>query len=174
MRIPVILGTAREGRHSEKVARQLVLRVKYAGHDTELVDVRDFRLPATDDSGHTDQAKSWHAMVDSSDALLIVMPEYNHGYPGELKMALDLAYGAYSDKPVGICGVSMGRFGGARGVENLLPVLVALGLKPAQGSMLVSNVREAFDENGIPKDEQTFIAHADRLIAGLTGEKPDC
>ena len=47
--IPIILGTAREGRQSEKVAKFVLAETKkHPNITTELLDVRDFRPPATD------------------------------------------------------------------------------------------------------------------------------
>lgn len=58
-----------------------------------------------------------------ADGLVIVSPEYNHGYPGEMKLMLDQLYKEYNRKPVGICGVSSGALGGARMVEQLRLIL---------------------------------------------------
>ena len=68
------------------------------------------------------------ATVSRSDGLIIVTPEYNHGYPGLLKHALDMNLKEYIHKAVGICGVSAGPSGGARVTEALLPVMRELGL----------------------------------------------
>ena len=51
--------------------------------------------------------------MNRSDALVIVAPEYNHGYPGMLKHVLDTNLHEYVHKAVGVVGVSAG-FGGAR------------------------------------------------------------
>jgi NAD(P)H-dependent FMN reductase len=45
-----------------------------------------------------------------------------------LKHALDSNYAEYVHKPAGVVGVSSGVFGGARMIENLLPVLRTVGL----------------------------------------------
>ena len=46
--IPVVLGTAREGRQSIKVARFVHAEfLKRAGIETELIDVKDFIFPRT-------------------------------------------------------------------------------------------------------------------------------
>ena len=63
-----------------------------------------------------------------ADGLVIVAPEYNHGYPGILKHALDTNLKEYIHKPVGLCGVSAGGFGGTRVIESLLPVMRELGM----------------------------------------------
>ena len=46
-----------------------------------------------------------------ADALIIVAPEYNNGYPGVLKNALDYLLPEYERKPIGIVTVSAGGFG---------------------------------------------------------------
>jgi NAD(P)H-dependent FMN reductase len=148
MHIPIILGTAREGRMSEKVSDYLLKRIETAGATTELVDVRDFRLPATDNTEENDQARTLIKIVESADAFVLVLPEYNHGYPGELKMMLDLAYRQYDGKRVLLAGVSSGGLGGARAVENILPVLVALGMQPTRTALYFSRVNGLFDDNG--------------------------
>jgi NAD(P)H-dependent FMN reductase len=40
--------------------------------------------------------------------MVIVTPEYNHGYPGLLKHVLDSNLKEYIHKAVGLCGVSAG------------------------------------------------------------------
>jgi NAD(P)H-dependent FMN reductase len=59
---------------------------------------------------------------------VLVVPEYNHGYPGLLKHVLDTNLKEYIHKAVGICGVSAGGLGGTRVIQNLLPVMRELGL----------------------------------------------
>ncbi len=63
-----------------------------------------------------------------ADGLILVVPEYNHSFPGLLKHVLDTNLDEYIHKAVGVCGVSAGPFGGARMIQNLLPVLRELGL----------------------------------------------
>jgi NADPH-dependent FMN reductase len=61
--------------------------------------------------------------MERADGLVIVAPEYNHGYCGLLKHVLDSCLKEYIHKAVGIVGVSAGPFGGTRVIENLLPVM---------------------------------------------------
>jgi len=126
--IPVILGTARQGRESEHVA-QLVFEQtkKRAQVETELIDVRKLPL-RLDDAGEQMKDPAFSATIERCDGVIIVTPEYNHGYPGLLKHALDMNLKEYIHKAVGICGVSAGQMGGARVIENLLPVMRELGL----------------------------------------------
>src|SRR3989338_5841568 len=129
--IPIILGTARAGRRSEHAARFVFGKMKKReGIETEFLDVRDFRLSATDDTGETEVAKKLAAITGRADGFIIVAPEYNHGYPGELKMMLDMSDGEYAKKPIAICGVSEGATGGARMMEQLRNVIIDLAAVP--------------------------------------------
>jgi NAD(P)H-dependent FMN reductase len=156
MYVPVILGTAREGRQSEKAARFILGEVVKAGLESEIIDVRDYRIPATDNTGQGAQAKLVAEKITRSDAIIIVTPEYNHGYPGELKMMLDLLYQQYARKPVGFCGVSMGGLGGARCVEQLRQVAIELHMVPIREAVYFSGVRDLFDANGEIKDKSYY------------------
>jgi NAD(P)H-dependent FMN reductase len=146
--IPVILGTPRQGRMSEHVARFVLGEVgKLSGVETELIDVRELNLP-TDDAGEAIKDERFSAAASRADAFVLVVPEYNHGYPGLLKHALDTNLKEYIHKAVGICGVSAGPFGGTRVVENLLPVMRELGLVTIFWDGNFSSVHKVFDESG--------------------------
>jgi len=162
--IPVILGTARKGRSSEKVARAVHHILKNHGSiETTLVDVKEHiygrTIPPWEEN---DKTKPWRDIVSKADGFLIVTPEYNHGYPGELKMLLDQELKAYNNKPVIVCAVSAGSFGGARVVENLLPVFRELGLMALSHSIYVSNVAEFSDD--IEKIEERFKENVEKAI----------
>lgn len=142
--IPVVLGTAREGRQSEKVAKAIFDILKERDDiEPELIDVKDYihghTIPPWEDN---DKTKPWRDIVKRADGFIIVVPEYNHGYPGELKMLLDQELKAYDSKPVVVCTVSRGGFGGVRVFENLLPVFHELGLNVLNETIPVSKVEE--------------------------------
>lgn len=152
MYIPIILGTARSGRQSVKVARYMLKQVKAAGLQTELLDVRNYRLPATDRTLKSAVAKKYSQKIKKAAGLIVVSPEYNHGYPGELKMMLDMLYEEYFYKPIGICGVSSSYLGGARMVEQLRQVFVELHMFNSREALYFPNVQDLFDNAGKIKD----------------------
>lgn len=165
--IPVILGTAREGRMSEKVAD--FVRGEAAGREeieTELLDVRDFRLPATDNTQESETAKKFAEKIEKADGYIIVSPEYNHGYPGELKMMLDMLYQQYARKPLGLVGVSSGGLGGARMVEQLRQVAAEFHMVPIREAVYFSTVEKLFDESGKILDE-SYSRKISRLLEEL-------
>ena len=156
--IPLLLGTNREGRHSEKVAK-LVLGVmeKHAEIETKLFDVRDFKLP---DFGYgqdiKDQFPEYKGAIIRADGLVIVAPEYNHGYPGRLKAVLDLLLREYVHKAVGLVGVSAQMWGGVRVIEALVPVVRELGLTVTFTDLNFPRVQGAFDGEGKPIDSGVY------------------
>jgi NAD(P)H-dependent FMN reductase len=154
--IPIILGTARRGRQSENVARFVFEQTKKrADIETELIDV--CKLPMKlDDAGEQMKDPKFSATIERCDGLIIVTPEYNHGYPGLLKHALDMNLEEYIHKAVGICGVSAGPFGGTRVIEGLLPVMRELGLVTIFWDVNFGNVQKLFDEQGKLLDESYF------------------
>jgi NAD(P)H-dependent FMN reductase len=161
--LPVILGTPRQGRLSEHVARLMVEEVgKRDDVRTRLIDVRELPF-GTADAGEAIKDPDFSDTVMHADGLVIVAPEYNHGYPGLLKHALDTNLKEYIHKPVGLCGVSAGGFGGTRVVESLLPVMRELGLVTIFWDVNVSGVQKAFDTNGrlldpaLPRRTQKFL-----------------
>lgn len=155
--IPVILGTVRQGRASEAVARYI--HAKLAAHpdvETELLDIRDLDLPMTDEGeALADRNQEYVQKIIRADGYVIVSPEYNHGYPGSLKRALDMCYDEYERKAVGVVGVSSGMLGGARMIEQLVPVLRRLGLSITQTDLLFPQAPSAFKKSGKPVDPKT-------------------
>ncbi len=159
--IPIVLGTAREGRVSEKVARYVLREAKAYGMNAELVDVRDHLHAETIPSWVKDKrTDAWKKIATKADGFIIVSPEYNHGYPGELKILLDSAYEKeYGGKPVFICGVSNGPFGGARMVEHLNQVLVTVHMVALNAPVYFPKAPELFDDKGEIKD----VSYSERL-----------
>jgi NAD(P)H-dependent FMN reductase len=146
--LPVILGTARQGRFSEHVARFVIEQVrKLPEVETELVDVRKLSL-STENAGENIKDPAFSQLCMRADGFVIVSPEYNHGYPGLLKHALDTNLKEYIHKAVGICGVSAGNFGGTRVIQNLLPVMRELGLVTIFWDGNFSSVQKLFDASG--------------------------
>ena len=164
--LPVILGTARQGRESEHPAHFVFELVKKrAGVETELIDVRTLPM-RLDDAGEQMKDPKFALTIERCDGLILVTPEYNHGYPGLLKHALDMNLKEYIHKAVGICGVSAGPFGGARVIEQLVPVMRELGLVIIFEDVNFGKVGTLFDERGNLLDEN-FVRRVDTFLNEL-------
>ncbi len=139
---------------------------------TELLDPRPLNLPLLEErlrfletppTGLPEFAKK----IAESDALLIVTPEYNHGYPGTLKTILDYLGAELKRKPIGVVTVSDGSFGGLDCLQQLRTVLLAMGGQPIPASFPITNVGKNFEESGAPTDpayEERATRFLDELI----------
>ena len=167
--LPIILGTNRQDRKSVFVAKWLHGEMeKRAEIETRLFDVKDFALPQDDyGTGIKDAFPEWRDAIIRADGLVIVSPEYNHGYPGVLKSVLDLLLKEYIHKAVALVGVSAGTFGGTRVIEALLPVVRELGLAVTFADLNFPKVQEKFDQHGVLLDsayERRVKAFLDELV----------
>ena len=164
--IPVILGTRRQGRMSVHAAELMRAEIeKRPGITTDLIDIATLPIPVND-AGETAKDRDFSEKMNRADALVIVAPEYNHGYPGLLKHVLDTNLKEYIHKAVGVCGVSAGPWGGTRVIENLLPVLRELGLVTIFWDVNFTSAQKLFDADGTILD-QAYVRRLDQFLKEL-------
>ena len=148
--IPILLGTNRKLRKSLFVAKWLAGEIEKRNDiETKLFDVSDFALPR-DDYGQEIKAQfpEWRDVIVAADGLIIVTPEYNHGYPGGLKSVLDLLLREYVHKAVAFVGVSAGPWGGTRVIEALVTMVRELGLAATFTDLNFPHVQRVFSDDG--------------------------
>ena len=167
--LPVLLGTNRKDRKSVLIARWLIAEMgKRPEIQTKLFDVSDFALPQHDYGTEIkDQFPDWRDAITQADGLVIIAPEYNHGYPGTLKSVLDLLLKEYIHKSVAFVGVSAGPWGGTRVIEAMVPMVRELGLAVTFADLNFPLVQNKFDENGKLLDEayvQRVAGFLDELV----------
>lgn len=166
--LPVLLGTNRKLRKSELAARWLLGEMqKRPEIETRLFDVAEFALPH-DDYGQEikEQFPEWRDAIIRADGLVIVTPEYNHGYPGALKAVLDLLLKEYIHKAVAFVGVSAGPWGGTRVIEALVTMVRELGLAVTFSDLNFPKIDRVFDADGNLLD-MAFEARAKGFIDEL-------
>ena len=164
--IPVVLGTTRKGRMSAHAARLVHGELaKRQGVETELIDIASltFRL---DENGEGTADPAFSASMAKADAIVLVIPEYNHAMPGLLKHVLDSCLKEYIHKAAGIVAVSAGPFGGTRVIETSLPVLRELGLVTIFWDVNVGSVGKVFDEKGALLDP-AVVRRTDKFLGEL-------
>jgi NAD(P)H-dependent FMN reductase len=164
---PVILGTSRQGRASEHAAHFVFDRVsKRTDIRTDFVDIRNIRL-SIDDAGEAIKDPKFSATVAEADALIFVVPEYNHSFPGLLKHVLDTNLKEYIHKAAGVCGVSAGPFGGARMIQSLLPVLRELGLVTIFSDVYFGSAGKLFDPATGAIADSAYAGRVDKFLNEL-------
>lgn len=147
--IVVIAGTTRHQRKSIHAARFIEqLGRGLPGVAITFVDPADFSLPG---DGNDPEGKDprYSAITAAADGFFIVVPEYNHSFPGSLKRLLDSELKNYIHKPVAFAGVSTGHWGGVRGVEALVGTVREMGLVATFNDVYFPGVATLFDEHGV-------------------------
>lgn len=167
--IPVLVGTNRKMRQSIHAAKWLIDQMqKRTEIETRLFDAAEFDLPQNDyGTGIKDQFPEWKEAIINADGLIIVTPEYNHGYPGILKSILDLLLKEYIHKSVALVGVSSGPWGGVRVIESMVPMVRELGLSVTFTDLHFPFVQKTFSNEGElldPAFEQRAEGFLDELI----------
>jgi NAD(P)H-dependent FMN reductase len=167
--IPVVLGSVREGRQSERPAHLLVERLTALGCQAPLVDLRTLDLPIYGqhaDAHELASVRELQQTIVASDAAVIVTPEYNHSFTSAVKNAVDYLHSELRRKPVAVCGLSGGGLGGARAVEQLKLVLIELHAVPIRDSVYFSDARGIFDDQGVLSRPE-YVARIDDLLGEL-------
>jgi NAD(P)H-dependent FMN reductase len=170
--IPIILASARRERKSPRVATFIVNRLQATGAvQPQLIDLAELNLPIMEERlrMRNDPPPGLTGFADAvrnADALVVVTPEYNNGYPGVLKNALDYLLPEYKRKPVGIVTVSSGDFGGVNALAQLRHIFLHMGAIPVPARLPIQRVQDTFGEDGSPTDP-AYQKRADSFIAEL-------
>lgn len=176
IKLGIILGSVREGRKGEGVARWLhaLASARAAELAPTLLDLKEWPLPHyTNAAGAKAAEKSysdpllqrWVKAIESQDAFVWVTPEYNFGYPGQLKDAIDLVYAGWGTKPVGFVSYG-GVSGGIRSVQQLRQLLPELHALSVHDEVNIAWIGRAIDEKGAPRDPY-YAAKAEGMLDQL-------
>ncbi len=169
LHIPLILGTIREGRKSEHVARYVFKRLS-ARPDvtTHFIDPRELGFGDLVQREYEMANRPAHLVkfVDDmthADGFVIVTPEYNYGIPGALKNVLDMTFKPWNRKPFGLVGCG-GVSGGLRCLDALRQVVAGLGAVTVPMHMPVPHVGKAFGPNGPVADAEEWAKRTDKFL----------
>lgn len=161
LNIAVLYGSVRTDRQGIKAARFITDKFAARGHKVTLIDPLEHKLPMLDymyKEYTADNAPEAIArlggILDSADSYVVVTGEYNHSIPPVLKNMLDHYQREYFFKPTSIACYSSGTFGGVRAAVHLRAILAELGSPSLPTLFPIPFVQDAFDEKGVPVDEE--------------------
>lgn len=132
-RIAVIVGSLRKESFNRRLATALC-RLGPEDFDFQTSRIDDLPLyDQDDDAAPAESVLRLKREIGAAQGVLFVTPEYNRSMPGVLKNAIDHAsrpYGqsAWSGKPAGVIGVSIGTIGTALAQQHLRNVLAYLDM----------------------------------------------
>ncbi|GJE86176.1 NAD(P)H-dependent FMN reductase [Phanerochaete sordida] len=131
------------------------------------------RIPAqiNDATGYsTEPLQAWSRLIASCAGFIVVTPQYNGGYPGELKNAIDHLYAEWRGKPV--ITIAFGGHGGGKCALQLQGVFAQLKMRMPAEPVCVTLPRtyiEGADRVPVDGDFPEFLAQ----YADAVGEATD-
>lgn len=137
LKLHVVITSTRPGRAGPVVAKWALEEARRHGaFDVTLVDLAELNLPLLDEPNHPklkkyeqDHTRRWSALVDSADAFVFVVPEYNFTAPATFVNALDFLYHEWSYKTAAFVSYG-GQSGGLRSVQAAKLLVTSLKMMP--------------------------------------------
>jgi NAD(P)H-dependent FMN reductase len=168
LHVAVIVGSTRDGRLGSIVARWFVEQCGLRPDLTlDLIELAEVDLPAVHPSRPDPAVTAYADRIDRADAIVVVTPEYNHGYPAPLKQAIDVVRDEWQAKPVAF--VSYGGIsGGLRAVEQLRQVFAELHAVTIRNSVSFHDAWHRFHPSGDPVEPDGCNTAAKLMLDQLT------
>lgn len=166
--IKIITSTTREGRKGITVANWITEFAKQTNkYSVELLDLAEINLPFMDEPNHPrmqqythEHTKQWSEKIKAADAFIIVLGEYNFGFPAPIKNAIDFLYNEWMNKPVAFVSYG-GVSGGLRSTQMLKQVVTAVQMVPIVDAVSIPMFAKHIT------DEGTFVP--DEIITKSAG-----
>jgi NAD(P)H-dependent FMN reductase len=178
----VIIASTRPGRIGLPIGQWVADAARRDGRfRVDIADLAEIDLPLMDEPNHPrlrtythEHTRAWSARVDAADAVLIVLPEYNHSYPATIKNALDYLSAEWAYKPAAIASYG-GVSGGLRSAQALKPVLTALKMMPIPEGIVLSMPQASMVDRRFvppPATEQAAVVALDELTRWMRALAP--
>ncbi|MCB0794409.1 MAG: NAD(P)H-dependent oxidoreductase [Flavobacteriales bacterium] len=172
-KIELISSSIRIGRNSHRIALFLErLASSVPEHACSILDLNTLSLPLSEERMEyldrvPEGVEQFARRVQRADGIVLIVPEYNGGYPASLKNAIDLLHKEWRTKPVAFATVSTGAFGGSQVITSLQFVLWKMGALTVPGPMHVPFVDGAFGPDGTPNEPEIWEERGGALLKRL-------
>lgn len=173
--LQIIIASTRPGRVGPKVAEWIEKAAhEHAGfEEIDLVDLAAVDLPMMNEPHHPrlrryvhQHTKDWSARVDSADAFVFVMPEYNYGFSAPLKNAIDYLQQEWAYKPVGLVSYG-GVSAGTRAAQMIKEVVTTMRMMPVLEAVPIPFVHNMINEDNQFQPNGTMTAAAKTMFDEL-------
>ncbi|MCA9301283.1 NAD(P)H-dependent oxidoreductase [Candidatus Saccharibacteria bacterium] len=177
MNLLIVTTSVRKGRSGEKVTNWFVDQVEKDGRFTpDVVDLKElnlsYELPeklagsVQNSEYDNEEDVKWAKHVNKADAVVFVMPEYNHGYPASIKNAVDHLYHEWNGKPVSFVGY--GSAGAPYAIGSFADVAYWTKMDIVNAHVGISEIWAAFDEDGKLRHQDYHAYEAKTMLDSLT------
>jgi chromate reductase, NAD(P)H dehydrogenase (quinone) len=150
--ISIIVGTNRKDSLSKVVAEYYQNLLKTLGNSSQIIDLadlpEDFAFSALyNNAGKNAAFNEFQKIIDSSQKIIFIIPEYNGSFPGVLKTFVDgLRYpDSFNHKKVALVGLSAGVLGNAVGLGHFNEILSYMNADVMGLRVKLGQIKNYFD-----------------------------
>lgn len=158
MNLKIISGTDRPGSNALVISKYVQSLYQKEGAEAEVISLEDFPLHEVAGGKYGKviaEVEAFRKPIIEADALVFVIPEYNGGFPGILKMFIDyLPFPkAFEKMPMAFIGESDGAFGALRAVEQFQMIANYRNALQFPERVFIPRVNSEYEEGIGLKDE---------------------
>ena len=152
----VISGTNRAGSQTLRLSQHIAGRLGVQDNvQASVLDLQNLPSELLSPGAYANKPEAFQPFADAvlaADGLIVVTPEYNGGVPGALKLFIDMLPFpvAFERRPVAFVGISAGRWGALRPVEQLQGVFGYRNAFVFPDRVFLPSVGGELDPNGAP------------------------
>ena len=153
MKVAIIIRKYKARKKKHRLAYYLKNQMMEKEVTVNLIDLKNYPLPVFGSAISEEQTKSVEEIgstLKSSQAVIIVTPEYHSNISAALNNALEYCGMSLIGKVTGIASASATQFGGVQASNTLQITLLNLGAYPVSRRLLVPEIHLAFNQDNEP------------------------
>jgi len=152
----IISATNRIGSHTEKVAKEYQKILKTKGINASIFSLKNLNVLEKNPGF----SKAENEFLIPAQKFIFIIPEYNGTFPGVLKAMIDISdvKRAWWYKKALLVGVSTGRAGNLRGMDQITGSLNHMKMIVHHNKLPISVIDKVMDEDGTITNKSTLQA----------------
>ncbi len=174
----ILSATNRPESKSFEIAKVYQAEANTLEVDATLVSLEELNGMSITEAMYSEQGQADQVKVlqdkyfEPATHIVIIMPEYNGTFPGILKFFLDAISvrnykSTFGGKQVALVGVSSGRAGCLRGIDQLTNALNYLGISVSKNKIPISGVNSLFTGGVFDAEVKALFAGQVKELFGL-------
>lgn len=161
--VTVIIGTNAKSGSTAAIADTYIQELKRSGCAYQLLNLSDLPSDFLHAEMYFNRSASFEDIQKKylfpTEKYILLLPEYNGGIPGIFKLMIDASdiTKAWWGKKAALCGLSAGRAGNLRGLDNLTNILNYLKVDVLKNKLPISRINEIVVHGDLVDDETKIL-----------------
>jgi len=159
--ITIISATNRADSNTEKISKYYLAALKNKGVDAGIFSLKDLPEAILHSDLYGKRSEDFQKVIDTfiaaQNKFIFISPEYNGSFAGILKVFLDaVPPRIWTENKACLVGVSTGRAGNLRGMDDLTNILNYLKVNVYHNKLPISRVDKLLNDQGTLIDAETL------------------